>query len=191
MAPARTHGPGGRRAGGISQRRKGQADCAISSAHPKIADYPFTTLTPNLGVASWGGDRSFVIADIPGLIEGAHEGKGLGLQFLRHIERTSFLLHLVDISEWASEDPVTGFEVLRKELASYDASLKTKPFAVVGTKLDIKGNEEHLERLRTYCKKRRLRFFAISSATREGIETLVNFVGKRVDSLRVPCATTS
>jgi len=176
---------------GFPNAGKSTLIAAVSSAHPKIADYPFTTLTPNLGVVPWGNDRSFVVADIPGLIEGAHEGKGLGLQFLRHIERTSFLLHLVDISEWASEDPITSFEVLRKELASYDASLKAKPFAVVGTKLDIKGDERRLEQLRAYCKKRRLRFFAISSATREGLETLVSFVGKQVDSMRVPCATTS
>jgi GTP-binding protein len=174
---------------GFPNAGKSTLIAAVSSAHPKIADYPFTTLTPNLGVVPWGNDHSFVVADIPGLIEGAHEGKGLGLQFLRHIERTSFLLHLVDISEWASEDPVTSFEVLRKELASYDASLKAKPFAVVGTKLDIKGNEQRLEQLRAYCKKRRLRFFAVSSVTREGLETLVSFVGKQVE--RVPCATTS
>jgi GTP-binding protein len=176
---------------GFPNAGKSTLIAAISSAHPKIADYPFTTLTPNLGVVSWGHDRSFVVADIPGLIEGAHEGKGLGLQFLRHIERTSFLLHLIDISEWAAEAPVTSFEVLRKELASYDASLKAKPFAVVGTKLDIKGNGQHLESLRAYCKKRRLRFFPISSATREGLEALVNFVGKQADALRMPCATTS
>jgi GTP-binding protein len=142
-------------------------------------------------VVSWSEDRSFVVADIPGLIEGAHEGKGLGVQFLRHIERTSFLLHLVDISEWAAEDPVVSFEVMRKELAAYDPSLKTRPSAVVGTKLDIRGDEQRLDRLRTYCKRRRLRFFPISAVTREGLGALISFVGKQVDSLRAPCATTS
>jgi GTP-binding protein len=176
---------------GFPNAGKSTLIAAISSAHPKIADYPFTTLTPTLGVVSWGDDRSFVVADIPGLIAGAHEGKGLGLQFLRHIERTSFLLHLIDISEWASEDPVVGFEVLRKELASYDAALDIKPFAVVGTKLDISGNHQRLDKLRTYCQRRRLRFFPISAATHEGLVALLSFVGQQVESLRVPCATGS
>ncbi len=176
---------------GFPNAGKSTLIAAISAARPKIADYPFTTLTPNLGVVSWGEDRSFVVADIPGLIEGAHEGKGLGVQFLRHIERTSFLLHLVDISEWATEDPVVSFEVMRKELAAYGPSLKTRPFAVVGTKLDIRGNEQRLDRLHTYCKRHRLRFFPISAVTREGLGALISFVGKQVDSLRVPCATTS
>ncbi len=176
---------------GFPNAGKSTLIAAISAARPKIADYPFTTLTPNLGVVSWGEDRSFVVADIPGLIEGAHEGKGLGVQFLRHIERTSFLLHLVDISEWAAEDPVVSYEVMRKELAAYDPSLKSRPSAVVGTKLDIRGDEQRLDRLRTYCKRHRLRFFPISAVTREGLGALVSFVGKQVDTLRAPCATTS
>ena len=176
---------------GFPNAGKSTLIAAISAARPKIADYPFTTLTPNLGVVSWGEDRSFVVADIPGLIEGAHEGKGLGVQFLRHIERTSFLLHLVDISEWAAEDPVVSYEVMRKELAAYDPSLKSRPSAVVGTKLDIKGDEQRLDRLRTYCKRHRLRFFPISAVTREGLGALISFVGKQVDTLRAPCATTS
>lgn len=176
---------------GFPNAGKSTLIAAISSARPKIADYPFTTLTPNLGVVSWGEDRSFVVADIPGLIEGAHEGKGLGFQFLRHIERTSFLLHLVDISDWASEDPVVSFEVMRKELVAYDPALKTRPLAVVGTKLDIRGNEQRLDQLRTYCKRHRLRFFPISAVTREGLDALIIFAGKQVESLRAPCATTS
>ncbi|MGH7236184.1 MAG: GTPase ObgE [Nitrospiraceae bacterium] len=176
---------------GFPNAGKSTLIAAISAARPKIADYPFTTLTPNLGVVSWGEDRGFVVADIPGLIEGAHEGKGLGVQFLRHIERTSFLLHLVDISEWAAEDPVVSYEVMRKELAAYDPSLKTRPSAVVGTKLDIRGDERRLDRLRTYCKRHRLRFFPVSAVTREGLGALISFVGKQVDSLRAPCATTS
>jgi GTP-binding protein len=176
---------------GFPNAGKSTLIAAVSSARPKIADYPFTTLVPNLGVVSWGDDGSFVMADIPGLIEGAHEGKGLGIQFLRHIERTAYLLHLVDISEWAPEDPVTSFEVMRKELAAYDPPLTSRPFAVVGTKLDIRGNGERLERLRSYCKRHRLRFFPISSISREGLEALLGFVGKQVESLRTPCATSS
>ena len=165
---------------------------AISSARPKIADYPFTTLTPNLGVVRWGEDSSFVVADIPGLIAGAHEGKGLGVQFLRHIERTSFLLHLVDISEWALEDPVVSFEAMRTELAAYGHDLTARPFAVVGTKLDISGNQVRVDQLRTYCKGRRLRLFLISAVTRQGLDELITFLGKRVDALRrTPCATSS
>lgn len=176
---------------GFPNAGKSTLIAAISAARPRVADYPFTTLTPHLGVVSWGDDRSFVVADIPGLIEGAHEGKGLGVQFLRHIERTSFLLHLVDISEWAAEDPAVSFEVMRKELSAYDPSLTTRPFAVVGTKLDISGDGQRLDRLRAYCKRHRLRFFPISAVTREGLSTLISFVGKQVESLRAPCATTS
>jgi GTP-binding protein len=175
---------------GFPNAGKSTLIAAISAARPKIADYPFTTLVPNLGVVSWGEESSFVVADIPGLIEGAHEGKGLGTQFLRHIERTSFLLHLVDISEWA-DDPVTSFETLRGELASYDAALKARPFAVVGTKLDVKGNGKRLEELKAFCKKKRIKFFAISSITREGLETLVHYVGERVATLRAACETVS
>src|SRR6478736_3953076 len=114
---------------GFPNAGKSTLIAALSAARPKIADYPFTTLTPNLGVVSWAETRSFVVADIPGLIEGAHEGKGLGFQFLRHIERTSFILHLVDIAEWTADDPVASFDVMRKELAAYNPSLKQKPFA--------------------------------------------------------------
>jgi len=176
---------------GFPNAGKSTLIAAISAARPKIADYPFTTLVPNLGVVSWGEESSFVVADIPGLIEGAHEGKGLGVQFLRHIERTSFLLHLVDISEWAPDDPVTSFEALRGELTAYEPTLKTRPFAVVGTKLDIKGNGKRLEELKAFCKKKRIKFFSISSATREGLDQLVQHVGERVATLRAACETVS
>jgi GTPase len=176
---------------GFPNAGKSTLIAAISAARPKIADYPFTTLTPNLGVVSWQDDRSFVVADIPGLIGGAHEGKGLGFQFLRHIERTSFLLHLVDISDWATEDPVVSFEVMRKELAAYDPGLEAKPFAVVGTKLDIAGDVDRRVRLQSYCRRRRIRFFAVSAVTRAGLGALIQFVGKRVDSLRGACVTKS
>jgi GTP-binding protein len=176
---------------GFPNAGKSTLIASISSAHPKIADYPFTTLTPNLGVVSWGNDRSFVVADIPGLIEGAHEGRGLGIQFLRHIERTSFLLHLVDISEWAAEDPVERLKTLRKELAAYDPALGARPFAVLGTKLDIKGDGQRLNRLRAYCKRQHVQFFVISAATREGLDSLVQFVGEQVESLKAACVTSS
>ena len=176
---------------GFPNAGKSTLIAAVSSARPKIADYPFTTLVPNLGVVSWGEDRSFVVADIPGLIEGAHEGKGLGVQFLRHVERTSFLLHLIDISDWAPEGPVEGYKTLRQELEAYDPQLTVRPFAVVGTKLDIKGDGRHLDRLRAYCKRQRLDFFAISAATGEGLDALIHFVGRQVDALKTTCATNS
>ena len=165
---------------------------AVSAARPKIADYPFTTLTPNLAVVRWNESQTFVIADIPGLIEGAHEGKGLGFQFLRHIERTSLLIHVIDISEWITEDPVTSFEVMRHELTAYDESLAARPFAVLGTKLDVKGEGERLERLRKYCQRRKIPFFAISAATREGLDDCVRYMGQQVELLRkTPCETNS
>lgn len=177
---------------GFPNAGKSTLIAAISSAHPKIADYPFTTLTPNLGVVRWAEDRTFVVADIPGLIEGAHEGKGLGIQFLRHIERTAYLLHLVDISEWATDDPVRSFEIMRHELKSYDEELPSRPFAVIGTKLDVKGDGSRLEQLRKYCKRRQFAFMGVSAATREGVDELVQFVGRQVETLRkATCDTKS
>jgi GTP-binding protein len=176
---------------GLPNAGKSTLIAAVSAARPKIADYPFTTLTPHLGVVSWGDDRSFVVADIPGLIEGAHEGKGLGFQFLRHIERTSFLLYLVDVSEGAAQEPVPSLNMLKKEVTAYDARLKNRPLAVVGTKLDAAGDGRHLNALKTYCRRHRLRFFEISAVTREGLDPLIRFVGKKVDSLRTSCATAS
>ncbi|MCP9449690.1 MAG: GTPase ObgE [Nitrospira sp.] len=177
---------------GFPNAGKSTLIAAVSSARPKIAEYPFTTLTPHLGVVRWGSDRSFVVADIPGLIEGAHDGKGLGLQFLRHIERTAFLLHLIDVSEWTAVEPIAGFETMRRELAAYDHTLIDRPFAVVATKIDIGGTSDRLARLRDYCKRRRLRCFPVSSATREGLDDLIAFVGAQVDRLRSqPCETKS
>jgi GTP-binding protein len=176
---------------GFPNAGKSTLIAATSACRPKIADYPFTTLTPNLGVVSVGEDQSFVVADIPGLIEGAHAGKGLGVQFLRHIERTSFLLHLVDISEWAPDDPVASFEATRRELEAYDPEIKTKPMTVVGTKLDIKGDGRNLSNLQSYCSRTRLPFLAVSAVTREGLDELVSHVGKRLSTLKASCANAS
>lgn len=176
---------------GLPNAGKSTLIAAVSAARPKIADYPFTTLIPNLGVVTWGEDRSFVVADIPGLIEGAHGGKGLGDRFLRHIERTSILLHLVDISEGAAGDPVASLAVMRQELAAYDSALTAKPFVVAATKLDIKGDGVRLERLRAYCETQRIPFFPISAVTGDGLPGLIQFVGNQVDALRASCATLS
>jgi GTP-binding protein len=151
----------------------------ISAAKPKIADYPFTTLEPNLGVVEMPDHRSFVVADIPGIIEGAHEGRGLGIQFLRHIERTKVLVHLVDMSE-TGRDPIHDFETLMTELASFDEELSRRPMLVAASKMDVAYSPENLERLRDLAAKLNLPFFEISSATGQGIEKLKFAMGERV-----------
>ncbi len=177
---------------GFPNAGKSTLIAAISAARPKIADYPFTTLIPNLGVVRLGEDRSFVVADIPGLIEGAHEGKGLGFQFLRHIERTSFLLHLIDVSEWATDDPVASFDIMRHELASYDPLLAKRPFAIVPTKIDVAGDGARLNILQTYCTRHQYACLPISSATRQGLTDLVSYVGQHIEHSRTtPCETKS
>src|SRR5713101_2645059 len=143
----------------------------ISAAHPKIADYPFTTLEPNLGVVSVD-DRSFVVADIPGLIEGAHLGHGLGVQFLRHIERTKLLVHLVDVSEATGRQPVNDFRIVMEELAGFNEALAQKPMLVVAAKIDAAQDPERIESLRAMAAEKALAFHAISSATGQGIEQL-------------------
>ncbi|MCL6544608.1 MAG: GTPase ObgE [Bryobacteraceae bacterium] len=150
----------------------------ISAARPKIADYPFTTLEPHLGVVSLDDQRSFVVADIPGLIEGAHLGHGLGTRFLRHIERTRLLLHLVDVSEASGRDPVEDFHVVLNELASFSPDLAAKPMFVVATKLDAAQNPKRVGALKMLAAKRRLPFFAISSVTGEGIDKLKRAAGR-------------
>src|SRR5438477_1948537 len=191
----------------------------ISAARPKIADYPFTTLEPNLGVVLLGerGDpdaTSFVVADIPGLIEGAHSGAGLGTQFLRHIERTRILVHLIDVSDASGRpDPLEDFEVIVRELESFGAGLEEKPMIVVASKIDalekveppkklsaarssagtrgrsaaakkIAKPQNKLDRLAAFCRKKRLKLFPISAVTGEGIDALKYALGKEVEKLR-------
>jgi GTPase len=143
----------------------------ISAARPKIADYPFTTLEPNLGVVSVG-DFTFVVADIPGLIEGAHLGHGLGVQFLRHVERTRLLVHLVDVSEMSGRDPVEDFRIVLDELAGFSPALAAKPMFVVASKMDAAQDLTRVEKLRAAAEQRGLPFYEISSATGQGIEEL-------------------
>ncbi len=162
---------------------------SISAAHPDIASYPFTTLRPHLGVVEVTEDQSFVVADIPGLIEGAHEGKGLGFQFLRHIQRTAFLLFLIDISEWTAEDPITSLATLRKELESFDTALAQRPYAVVATKIDSQGQGQFLDDLRAHCAKEQIPFFPISAVTREGLGPLITYLGPKVATMRNSCET--
>ncbi len=143
----------------------------ISAARPKIADYPFTTLEPNLGVVSVE-DQTFVVADIPGLIEGAHLGHGLGVQFLRHIERTRLLVHLVDVSENTGRDPVQDFQVVMAELEGFRADMLLKPMFLVASKIDVAQDTERIDSLRALAAGKNLPFFEISSVTGLGIEAL-------------------
>ena len=145
----------------------------ISAAKPKIADYPFTTLTPNLGVVALSDDRSFVVADVPGLIEGAHDGHGLGHQFLRHIERTKVLVHLVDVSGASGRDPVEDFDTIRRELDLYNADLLKKPQLVAANKIDAVDEPKRVTALEKRAKKLKLPFFKISAVTGEGVKELV------------------
>ncbi|HYQ82390.1 MAG TPA: GTPase ObgE [Anaeromyxobacteraceae bacterium] len=151
----------------------------ISRARPKIADYPFTTLAPNLGVVSWRGQRSFVVADIPGLIEGAHAGAGLGLQFLRHVERCRVLVHLVDpVAPGEGRSPARDLAALNRELALYSAELARKPQVVAVTKLDLPEAREGLAEFRRSFarRKRKPEILGISSATGEGLDALLDAV---------------
>lgn len=153
----------------------------ISSARPKIADYPFTTLVPNLGVVKFEDHRSFVVADIPGLIEGAHKGAGLGFRFLRHVERTSVLLHLVDVSEMAGGDPVESMEKISRELSLYSPELAKKPQVVVGSKSDIAGDGKKMSELAEYCRRKSLVFFVVSAATNKGIKELLSYLAASME----------
>jgi GTP-binding protein len=156
----------------------------ISAARPKIADYPFTTLTPNLGVVSLSGERSFVVADVPGLIKGAHEGHGLGHQFLRHIERTKVLVHLVDVSGASARDPVEDFDTIREELQRFDPAVAAKPQIVVATKLDALDDATRLDRLRRHARRKRLPFVTISAVSGEGLEELLETVWRGIVAAR-------
>jgi GTPase len=167
----------------------------ISAARPKIAAYPFTTLEPHLGVvnadpdAAPGQGRTFVVADLPGLIEGAHEGVGLGIRFLKHVERTRLIAHLVDTSDASDRDPVNDFEIIERELAAFSPALAEEPMIVVATKLDATTDRTRLEKLRDYTAKRGLEFHAISSASGEGVVRLVRAIADALDRIPKPVVT--
>ena len=166
----------------------------ISAARPKIADYPFTTLQPNLGVVVVGkppDEKSFVVADIPGLIEGAHTGSGLGTQFLRHIERTRLLVHLIDVSDSSGRpDPVKDFEVIMGELQSFGAKLEEKPMLVAPSKIDV-ANKDKLAKLKRFCKKEGYEIFPISAVTGKGVEELKYAMAEKVEEVRAQAAAAS
>ncbi len=163
----------------------------LSAARPKIADYPFTTLEPNLGVVAIDEFESFVMADIPGLIEGAHQGHGLGTRFLRHIERTRLLVHLIDVSSTHDRDPVQDFHVILRELESFNPALAQKPLVVVASKIDAAQNPERIEKLEAFCREQQLPYFAISSLTGAGLDRLKYRLAELVREARQQQTTTA
>jgi GTP-binding protein len=169
---------------GLPNAGKSTLISAVSAARPKIADYPFTTLVPNLGVVRCGGFKTFVMADIPGLIEGASEGHGLGTRFLRHVERTDLFLHLVDLSDLQEGDPLERFNLINRELARHNPELMRKPQLVVLTKIDISEVRERLDAVRESFAADGIRTMAISAVTGEGLKELVAAVARELEKLR-------
>jgi GTP-binding protein len=163
----------------------------ISAARPKIADYPFTTLSPNLGVVTLSDNRSFVVADVPGLIEGAHEGHGLGDKFLRHIERTKVLVHLVDVSGASGRDPVHDFDTILGELRLFDPKVAAKPMIVAATKMDAVIDRSQADALERRVRQLELPFFRISAVAGTGLDDLLEAVWRQIAAVRempVPAA---
>jgi len=163
----------------------------ISAARPKIADYPFTTLAPNLGVVTLSGDRSFVVADVPGLIEGAHEGHGLGDRFLRHVERTKVLVHLVDVSGASGRDPVRDFDIIAHELEMFDPKVAAKPMIVAATKMDAVDDASLVDALEQHLRDRGLPLFRISAVAGTGLNELLEAMWREIAAVRevpVPAA---
>ena len=167
---------------GLPNSGKSTLLAAITSAHPKIASYPFTTLAPNLGVAWLKDLRFFVLADIPGLIEGAASGAGLGNQFLRHIERTKVLLQVIDVSEEASQDSLRAYQIVQGELASYNPALGQRPQVIAGNKIDLPCDPTSRAHLEDFCRRQGIPLFFISSKTREGLEPLVSYLDSTLQS---------
>jgi len=164
---------------GLPNAGKSTLISVISAARPKVADYPFTTLIPNLGVVNWGNFDAFVMADIPGLITGASQGKGLGDQFLRHVERTRILLFMADVTGLTEETPDQALDTLREELKAYDPALMERPFAVAATKMDA-ADPDALALARDWAESHGVRFFEISAVAGTGIDPLVTFLGQAV-----------
>lgn len=155
----------------------------LSHAKPKIADYPFTTLSPVLGVLQLDYGKSIVLADIPGLIEGASQGAGLGHEFLRHIERTKFLIHVIDISDFRERDPIQAFESINKEMKEYNPKLLEKPQIIVGNKIDMLSNKDEINKLKEEFSKRGYKFIPVSLITLEGIEDLKKEINKLAEKI--------
>jgi GTP-binding protein len=161
----------------------------ISAARPKIADYPFTTLTPNLGVVRLSDDRSFIVADVPGLIAGAHAGQGLGDRFLRHIERTKVLIHVVDVSGASGRDPVHDYDTILEELRLFNEAVAAKPQIVAANKIDALDDPSRLERLEKHVRKQGLPFHRISGVTGEGVDALLEAAWRQISAVRASNAS--
>jgi GTP-binding protein len=169
---------------GLPNAGKSTLIAAISAVRPKIADYPFTTLVPNLGVVGYGEEKSFVVADIPGLIEGAHEGHGLGDKFLRHVTRTSLLIHLLDAAKIDGGDPLADWKTINRELALFDPELGKKPQIVVANKIDLPEATKKAKLLGRKLPKNYQPLHTISAATTEGVRVLVQYVGMKLEEIK-------
>lgn len=165
---------------GLPNAGKSSLICKVSAARPKIADYPFTTMVPSLGVVPYKNYRSFVMADIPGIIEGASEGAGLGHRFLKHLERSGILLHLVDISWMPERNPLEEFESINRELARFSEELAAKEQVVVITKTDLPQTQQELPAIKAWFEARKIKVFPVSSATGEGVEPLLDEIARRL-----------
>lgn len=169
---------------GLPNAGKSTLIAAISAVRPKIADYPFTTVVPNLGVVSYGEGQSFVIADIPGLIEGAHQGHGLGHKFLRHVTRTSILIHLIDASKVEDEKPLADWLAINRELELFDPELAAKPQLVVANKMDLPEAKAKAKLIERALPRKYQPLYAISAVSGEGVRRLVQEAGKRLDEIK-------
>lgn len=169
---------------GMPNAGKSTLIAAISAVRPKIAGYPFTTLVPNLGVVGYGEGKSFVVADIPGLIEGAHEGHGLGHKFLRHVTRTSLLIHLLDAANISAEDPLAQWKTVNRELEFFDPELGKKPQIVVANKFDLPAAKSNVRLLAEALPQANRPLHSISAATTEGVQAFVRHVGIRLEQIR-------
>jgi GTPase len=169
---------------GLPNAGKSTLIAAISAVRPKIADYAFTTLVPNLGVVGYGEGKSFVVADIPGLIEGAHAGHGLGHKFLRHVTRTSLLIHLLDASNIDEKNPLAEWKIVNQELELFDPELAKKPQIVVANKIDLPAGKSHAKLLAKQLPNEHQPLHSISAATREGVRTLVRYMGMKLEEIK-------
>jgi GTP-binding protein len=169
---------------GMPNAGKSTLISVISAARPKIADYPFTTLVPNLGVVSYGEGKTFVVADIPGLIEGAHRGEGLGHKFLKHVSRTSVLIHLLDAARVQKEDPLADWRAINRELELFDPALAAKPQIVVANKIDLPEARETAALLKEKFAALSIPFHAISAATHEGLRDLTFSIARKLDEAK-------
>ena len=169
---------------GLPNAGKSTLIAAISAVRPKIADYPFTTLVPNLGVVGYGEGKSFVVADIPGLIEGAHAGHGLGHKFLRHVTRTSLLIHLLDASNIDEKNPLAEWKIVNQELELFDPELAKKPQIVVANKIDLPAGKNHAKLVAKKLPNEHEPLLSISAATRDGVRTLVQYIGMKLEEMK-------